>query len=80
MTNELTALSQFDMILSYMPRHVPIHRVFASVAFMQAVSDSRADRAIPQGVQMSVTVANAAAIYKIRFMHKSVRMYFTGLH
>ena len=80
MTNELTALSQFDVILSYRPRHVPIHRVFASVAITQVALDNRADIAISQGVQMSVTVANTAAIYKIRFMHKSVRMYFTGLH
>ena len=44
------------------------------------VLDDRVDIAIPQGVQMSVTVANVAAIYKLRFIHKSIRVYFTGLY
>ena len=40
--NELTALSQLDMILLYKVWHVPIHTVLASVAFAQVASDARA--------------------------------------
>ena len=61
--NELTALSQLDMILLYKVWHVPIHTVLASVAFPQVASDDRADRAIPQDPHMvSTKVAYLAAV------------------
>ena len=62
--NKLTALSQLDMILSYKVWHASIHTVVASVAFAQVASDSRADRAIPQGPHIvSNAVTSPAVVY-----------------
>ena len=65
--NELTALSQLDMILLYKVWHVPIHTVLASVAFAQVASDARATWAISQGLHVvSIKKADAAAVYKLK--------------
>ena len=43
LANKLTALSQLDMVSSYRVQHVPIHTVFAFVAFVQVVLDPGAN-------------------------------------
>ena len=63
--NKLTALSQFDVILSYRVRHAPVHMVVASVAFAQVASDSRADTAIPQGPHMVLNAVTSTAVVYI---------------
>ena len=67
--NELTVSLQLDIILSYKVRQVPMQMVVASVAFMQLVSNDRADTAIPQELHtLLVTLANAAAVYKLKVL------------
>ena len=49
-----------------------MHMVAASVVLMQLVSDDRADRAIPQELhKLSVTLANVAAVYKLKVRIKN---------
>ena len=55
------------MMLSYRVRHVPIHMVFTSVAFMQVASDVRADTAIAQGLhKVSSRLMYVAGVYKLK--------------
>ena len=68
----LTVALQLFITSSYRPPHVPIHRVFTSVAFVQAASNSRVDRTIAQGPHMvSVVETNPAVLYKSKITFKN---------